>query len=198
VVTIVLTPEEYRGVVRPEWQTLADRIRWLVDYRHTNQRTLGEKAGHSIGAIGGYLSRVATARAEGKPDATMGSDILAGICTAWNVSPAWLLLGIGQPDADAQPLPTPAQPTFADAPSWPYTVSTATALEPSLPAWAFEVVGTWPAPPEGVTLSVGLVVELARVVTRFYPSPIAAPPESSETRVKAFSPPTAATGGSRR
>jgi hypothetical protein len=191
---------EDSSVLQTEWKSIYERVRWLVDvkFKGVNQRELCERAGLSSGYVGAYFTRVADARRAGKADATLNADALAGICVGWGVSPAWLLLGIGTPDDQAPAVPSAqAVSTFADAPSWRHTVTTAKALEPSLPEWAYGVVGAWPSPPSGVAFSAGLVIELARVVTRFYPSPAEEVPDQSETRVKPFAPTTAA-GGSRR
>lgn len=155
--------------MRTEWKTLAGRIRWLLEDRRIDQRTFGERAGQSPGTIGAFLSR-----AKQKPDATMNADVLAALVVAWGVTPAWLLLGVGDPYNAAAPAPT--APRFRDSPHWQAAVSGATETDPKVRAWAFEAVGDWPAPPQGVAISEGLVLDLARVVARYYPAVADSPP----------------------
>lgn len=158
-------PAEDRPVQPPPvWITLADRIRWLIAARGVDQRTFSEEAGQSDGYVSNFFSR-----AKKDPNATMNADALAGIAKRWRASPAWLLLGNGMPDDTV--VPSALLPTFRKAPNWPAVEAHVRAL-PSPPSeWAVEIVGSWPAPPSGVAISVGLVLDLARVVERYYPVP---------------------------
>ena len=168
--------EENRPVQRPEWKTLEGRIRWLLtDHLKTDQRTLGEKAGFSDSTIGGYLTRVAKTRKRGAPDATMGADILAGISVAWKISPAWLLLGVGDPGQDAPPA---APPLLRDSPGWAAAVEGARAEDVTLAPQVFDALGEWPALPPAIPISVGLVLDLARAVRRHIPA-AALPPSAT-------------------
>lgn len=184
-VTIVVTRRKDRRVQRAEWSTLYDRIRWLIDYRKVTQREFSEGAGQSAGYIGAYFTRVQKNRSAGAGtgDATINADVLAGIVRGWNVSAAWLLLGVGTPDEAFATIPAA---TFASSPRWGYLVTTALALEPSTPQWAFDVIAGWPAPPSTVALSVGLVLDLARVVMRYYPPSVEPSDDASGTRIKPF------------
>lgn len=162
------------------WTTLADRVRWLLSdlkTRGVDQRAFGEEAQLSDGYISNFLTR-----AKKNPKATINADAAAAICVRWKVSPAWILLNIGSP-YDAMPSSTTAT-RFRDSRNWTPTATQARANDPALPAWAFDVVGDWPAPPNSVTLSAGLVEDLVRIVARYYPTPEQAviPPSATPTQ----------------
>lgn len=131
------------------------------------QRAFGDKAKLAKGSVGGFLSRAKT-----DPNATMTADAVGKLAVAWSISPAWLLLGVGQPHDAAGS--APSVPRLRDSPSWQGAVE----LVRGVPAWAIEVVGSWPAPPSDVPVSAGLVSDLASVVARFYPAPAVSPSAS--------------------
>lgn len=165
----------------PDWSTLEKRIRWLMHDQGADQRVFGREADLSESAIGGFFFR-----AKKDPDASMQGDALAKIVLRWKVTPAWLLLGVGSPYENK---PVDAfLPRFNQAENWSGVVATLNAMATSPPSWAVAVVGSWPAPPAGVPISVGLVDELARVVMRFYPAPaldtVYKPDIESGTRIK--------------
>lgn len=159
------------SAVQTEWETLAGRIRWLLKDLGVDQRAFGEEIGQSNGLVSTFFTRF-----KKNPQATMGGDVLAGIAVRWKVSPAWLLLGVGQP---YEGLPSDSHgPRLRDAPEWSAAAQNAVASDGNLPPWTLETVGSWPAP-SNVAVSAGLVRDLARVVLLYYPAPAASPAATS-------------------
>lgn len=158
------------------------RVRWIIE---NHPRPDGDKwSAKQLSLVAGLSQSHVGQIARGDVD-NVDTETLEAIAKAAGVSPAWLVLGTGDPTPDhTSEVPTgPGDPRFADLAAWPALRDAAAQLRPTAPQWVWEQLArARPLLPGAV--SVGQVVDLADIVLRYGsppPSTPAASPRAPES-----------------
>lgn len=146
--------------------TVRDRVGWILKRTGWSQRELAKRASLAPSHISLIMTR-------------LGEDVrpttIKAIASAANVSEAWLLTGVGDPEipphVEEASGPAPEEydwrsvPAFERLPNWPQLLAAAQGLRPQHPAYVWQQLGlirplltSRPTP--------GMVADLADVVLR--------------------------------
>jgi len=152
--------------------TAQQRIRWLLAARGLSARELSLKAG--VGES--YVGQVE----RGETGENMQRKTAAKIARATGVSAEWVMSGQEPPDGSGPTPETlavdpphrdpPASATFGALANWPELVAAARGLDPLIPDWVFERLGSTYAWIRG-PVTAAVVVDCARVAWKHEPPP---------------------------
>lgn len=135
----------------PVVDTLADRLRWVMNHKGWSASRLSQAAGKARGHVGLILS--------GRVGAGVAADTLAAIAAAAGVSLEWLQSGVGDPLAGAT-----AGERYDAHPEWASAVAEAPRKYPGfVPPFAYEYAGRMIRSSRAAHITPEIALQLARV-----------------------------------
>lgn len=168
--------------------TLAERVGWIIDNRRRadgstwTDRGLSDAAGLSPAHIG--MIRRGDAK-------KVTAETIEAIARVGGVSAGWLAFGLGTPDSDdVQSVSDSHRPQLQNLPGWAEAERLARQEHADWPEWVWAETAQ-SSPFEAPVVTVGLVLDVARLVMRHRPPPAAAARRveqaaTIEAKVKAF------------
>lgn len=152
--------------IRPV-STVGERIAEVLKALDISARELDRRSGLAEGHVS-----LTVARLRKNPNASVELPTLKAIAQGAKVSEAWLINGVGTPDSDdVQSLSDSHKSELRNRAGWAEAERLARQEHPDWPEWVWEATAT-SSPFEAPVVTVGLVLDVARLVMRHRQPPV--------------------------